>query len=260
MRWAPSRRLPKSRGRLDGFIVATPTATHAEVVESLLSYGVPIFVEKPLTPSVEAARRLVRLAGERIFVMDKWRYHPGIEALRDQARSGALGDIRAVRSFRLGWGNPHRDVDAIWILIPHDFAIAYEILGYLPAAQAAYTSLRGNAGSDLVAVLGGHQGCAVVAEISAFHPISRRAVTVIGTKGSAQLGDSYDDRIFLAAAGSPAGAKPIEIPLSAEMPLRRELTAFLAHIDGGPPPRSSAAEGLLVVERIAEIRRLAGLD
>jgi predicted dehydrogenase len=177
-------------GTVDGFIVATPTATHAEVVESLLSYGVPIFVEKPLTPSVEAARRLVRLAGERIFVMDKWRYHPGIEALRDQARSGALGDILAVRSFRLGWGNPHRDVDAVWILMPHDLAIAYEILGYLPAVRAAYTSLRGNAGSDLVAVLGAREECAVVAEISALHPISRRAVTVIGTEGSAQLGDS----------------------------------------------------------------------
>ena len=43
------------------------------------------------------------------------------------------------------------------------------------------------------------------------------------------------------------------------MPLKRELGAFLACLEGGLPPRSSAAEGLLVVERIAEVRRLLGL-
>jgi hypothetical protein len=43
------------------------------------------------------------------------------------------------------------------------------------------------------------------------------------------------------------------------MPLLRELQAFVDHLRGGPPPRSSAAEGLMIVERIAAIRRLAGL-
>jgi hypothetical protein len=44
------------------------------------------------------------------------------------------------------------------------------------------------------------------------------------------------------------------------MPLLRELRCFLEHLRGGPPPRSSAANGLLVVERIAALRRLAGLE
>jgi hypothetical protein len=44
------------------------------------------------------------------------------------------------------------------------------------------------------------------------------------------------------------------------MPLERELAAFVAHLRGGRPPRSTAAEGLLVIERIAALRNLAGLD
>jgi hypothetical protein len=54
------------------------------------------------------------------------------------------------------------------------------------------------------------------------------------------------------------GAEPERRPVSGEMPLLRELRAFVDHVRGGPPPRSSAAEGLLVVERIAELRHMAG--
>ncbi len=37
-----------------------------------------------------------------------------------------------------------------------------------------------------------------------------------------------------------------------------ELRAFVSHLEGGPPPRSSAAEGGLVVEHIVRLRALAG--
>src|SRR6476661_5781395 len=46
-----------------GFVVATPTVTHAAVVESLLARRKPVFVEKPLTSNVEDARRLCAAAG-----------------------------------------------------------------------------------------------------------------------------------------------------------------------------------------------------
>src|SRR5215212_9753121 len=64
-----------------GAVVVTPTATHAEVVESLLDRDVPVFVEKPLAPDADTARRLAALGEGRLFVMDKWRYHPGVEEL-----------------------------------------------------------------------------------------------------------------------------------------------------------------------------------
>src|SRR5690606_29193615 len=124
---------------VDGYVVAAPTVLHADIAELLLARGRPVFVEKPLSQDVVRARELVALAPERLFVMEKWRYHPGIEALAQQARSGALGEILAVRTYRLGWDVPHRDVDAVWILLPHDLSIAYEILGHLPQAQAAFS-------------------------------------------------------------------------------------------------------------------------
>ena len=248
--------------QIDGFIVATPTSTHASVMETLLESNRPIFVEKPMTNDVEAARRLVKAAASRIFVMDKWRYHPGIEALRDCARSGALGRIEAIRTYRLGWGHPHLDVDAIWILMPHDLSIAYEILGYLPEVKAALSVAPGQGHWDMTAVLGGEDGAPqVVAEVSTLHPARLRAATVIGSEGGAALDDSNSDHILVTQgrAGN-APSKPSKIPTSTELPLFRELKAFLEHLRGGLPPRSSAAEGLVCVERIAAIRQIAGLQ
>lgn len=246
---------------VDGYVVATPTALHAETVEPLIARQRPIFVEKPLTNDLDAARRLVDLAGDRLFVMDKWRYHPAVGALAGQVRTGALGDILAIRTYRLGWDTPHRDVDAIWILLPHDLGIVLEILGTIPAPRSAFTTVPGRAGNDLVAVLQDDPGgVQVTIEISAHHPASRRAVVVVGSKGAAQLTDSFDDRI-LVAAGAPghAAAAPTAVDTGTAMPLLLELEAFVSYLRGGRPPRSSAREGLAVVERIHALRRLAGL-
>lgn len=246
---------------VDGYVVATPTAGHAAAVEALVDRQRPVFVEKPLTNDLAAARRLVDRAGDRLFIMDKWRYHPGIEALAQQARSGALGDILAIRTYRLGWDNPHRDVDAVWILLPHDLSIILEILGEIPAARTAFSLVPQRPGSDLLATLHNDgDGARVTIEISSHHPTSRRAVVVVGSKGVAQLADSYDDRVLIAAGipGLDAG-KPRHVDVGDAMPLLAELQAFVAHLKGGPPPRSSAREGLLIVEGIHTLRRLAGL-
>jgi predicted dehydrogenase len=48
--------------------------------------------------------------------------------------------------------------------------------------------------------------------------------------------------------------------VSRESALRRQLAAFLGVLDGGPPPKSTAAEGLDVVKAVVRLRALAGLE
>lgn len=244
----------------DGYVVAPVTVRHAEAVRALLPRGRPMFVEKPLTADPVSAAELVATAGERIFVMDKWRYHPGIVELARLARTGAFGPIRSVTSHRLGWGNPHQDVDAVWILLPHDLSIAVEILGTLP--EPRYAAAPDAAGSGLLAVLRDADGPLVTCEVSAAHPVNRRTVVVVGEHGSGQLADSWDDRILLAGTVDGVEITPDnrERAVGAELPLEAELRAFLEHLAGGPPPRSSAADALSVVRAIATLRTMAGLS
>jgi predicted dehydrogenase len=248
------------RPALAGFVVATPTSTHGTVIEVLIPTDRPMFVEKPLTSDVATARRLVATAGDRIFVMEKWRYHPGIETIAAMARSGELGRVLGIRCYRLQWSHAHRDVDSIWTLMPHDLSIVTEILGHLPAARAAWTPVAGRPGCDMIAVLADPDGPQVTIEVGTSHPLHRRSTLVVGERKVVQLGDAYDDKIVV-MEGRPDGVAsgPHELPIGTEMPLLAELRAFLHRLQGGPAPRSSAAEGLSVVETIAALRALAGL-
>jgi len=243
------RELPE----VDGIVIATPTTTHATVIEHALVRGVPVFVEKPLTNDPAAADRLAAAAGERLFVMDKWRYHPGVELLRDLARDGSLGAVRGLLTTRIGWGNPHDDVDAAWVLAPHDLSIALEILGELPGARAAVADLSGDDVHGLVGLLGERPWHRL--EISVRSPERRREVQLVCEEGVALLADGYSEHVLVHRDGAD---EPERREIAAELPLLRELRAFVEHLQGGPPLRSSAAEGALVVRRVAELRALAG--
>jgi predicted dehydrogenase len=238
---------------VDGIVIATPTTTHAAVLEEVLERGVPVFVEKPLTNDLAAADRLAAAAPERLFVMDKWRYHPGVELLRDLARDRSLGAVCGLLTTRVGWGNPHDDVDAAWVLAPHDLSIALEILGELPGARAAVADLSGDEVQGLVGLLGERPWHRL--EVSVRSPERRREVRLVCEEGVALLADGYSEHVLVHRDDAD---EPERREIATELPLLRELRAFVEHLQGGPPPRSSAAEGALVVRRIAELRALAG--
>lgn len=242
----------------DGFVVATPTSCHAETVAALLEFQRPIFVEKPLTDDPRSARELAQRAGDRIFIMDKWRYHAGVEALRDIARAGEFGPLESIRTMRLGWANPHFDVDASWILMPHDLSIVLEILGYIPDPVFAAAEYTNSELTGLLGVLGGTPK--VVVEVSARRPEAVRSIALNFRHGAALLEDSYATCIKVRRAVQTNARKddPKESrAIATEFPLLRELRAFLCHLEGGPPPKSSAPEGVRIVEVVAGLRRLA---
>jgi predicted dehydrogenase len=242
-----------------GVVVATNTPTHAAIVEEALGLGVPVYVEKPLADDVRDAERLAALAPDRLFVMDKWRYHHGVELLAEIARSRELGRVIGLRTSRIGWGNPH-DVDAVWILAPHDLSIGLEVLGHLPAARSAVADAVDGTATGLVGLLG--ESPWLTLDVSARAPTRRREVVLVCEEGVAVLGDGYADRVQVIRGADPsdAASEPEEREISTELPLLRELRAFVEHLDGGPAPKSSAAEGAQIVRTIVELRTLAGLS
>jgi predicted dehydrogenase len=94
--------------------------------------------------------------------------------------------------------------------------------------------------------------------MSIVSPNCRRSFVIVGTRASMEWCDSGEPVITLrrgAPADEPATIEQIQI--ARDMPLLLELRAFLAHLDGGPPPMTSACEGQLIVERTAEIEAAA---
>lgn len=236
----------------DGVVVAVPTAVHAEVLESVLGLGVPVFVEKPLTNDPVTARRFE--LRDDLFIMDKWRYHPGVEMLRDCVIDRRFGGMRGMQTVRHGLYNGHSDVDAIWILVPHDLSIILEVVGELPAPVGAVGHVVGD-DANLIAILEGGFGL----DVSSRSNVHRREVRVWFENAVVTLSDAYSDALDVRT--TVAGQEPVasQLPLGSRLPLEAELDAFLGYLRGGPPPRSSAAEGALIVERVQQLRDLAGV-
>jgi predicted dehydrogenase len=84
---------------LDGIVIATPSALHAEQALSALEHGVPVFCQKPLGRDAAEVRRIVDAAKQRncaLGVDFSYRRARAVEALAAQIRSGALGPVFAI--------------------------------------------------------------------------------------------------------------------------------------------------------------------
>ena len=239
---------------VDGVVVATTTTSHVEVLDLALELDVPVFVEKPLCDDAAAARRLAAAHPDTLFVMDKWRYHPGVRELARMVQTGDLGEPVAVVARRVAWGNPHHDIDPLWTYLPHDLAILLDVLGHIPAPRLAAAETIGGTLTGATVLLG--QRPWVSLEVSTSAPASRRELRVIGETGCAVLDGGYADELLVSRSGPPDGP-PERIDIRGEMPLLAELRAFVRFVRGeGPPPMSSADDGRAVVEVIDEIHRM----
>lgn len=106
--------------------IATPAATHFDLVRAALDAGKHVLVEKPLTPSVSEGRKLAELAQRSGLVLmcdHTYCYTPAVQRIRQLIRDGEIGDIQFIDSVRINLGLVQPDVDVLWDLAPHDLSI-----------------------------------------------------------------------------------------------------------------------------------------
>ncbi len=215
----------------DGYIVATPIPVLAQEAKKLLSRGVPIFSEKTLCPTLAQAEELAYAGGEgQIFVMHKWEYHRGIQALRTIAESGRIGDLESVSCIRHGWKPVISDGDVLTRLAIHDLTIVRHILGSIPAPVFSLIRYEDGSAISLWAVLGERHRAAL--SVDWRNPQHSRSVTLHGTTGAAILADAYSDHILVRDSSGEE-----RVHFDNTMPLYEELKEFKAYLQGGPAPR-----------------------
>lgn len=106
--------------------VVTPTPTHFDMVKLALNGGCHVFVEKPLTETLEEARELIELAkktGKLVQVGHVERFNPALLA---------LGDLKVkpyfIEAHRLAMFNPRGvDVSVVLDLMIHDLDIILKL-------------------------------------------------------------------------------------------------------------------------------------
>jgi predicted dehydrogenase len=102
---APSARMCEHLGQLlevpdlDGIVIATPTALHADLCVAALDRGLSVFCQKPLARTSGETMRIVELARarDRLLGVDlSYRHTAAMQRVRELVRAGELGRIFAV--------------------------------------------------------------------------------------------------------------------------------------------------------------------
>lgn len=189
---------------VDYAVVACPTAFHEEVGLQLAEAGVPALIEKPLAPSVAAARRLVEAFESRGLlgaVGHIERYNPALLSLRARLENGELGDVFQVVTRRQGpFPNRIADVGVVMDLATHDIDLTAWVTGRSYVTVTAHTVSRsGRPYEDMVVVIGQlTDGIVVNHLVNWLSPLKERSTVVTGERGCFVADTLHADLTFYA--------------------------------------------------------------
>ncbi|GGE94275.1 inositol 2-dehydrogenase [Stappia taiwanensis] len=242
-------------------LIASPTDTHADLIEQAARAGKAIFCEKPVDLSAERIRAVmgvVKDSGVPLFIGFNRRFDPNFASLKARIDDGQVGDVELVTILSRDPTPPpvsyiERSGGLFRDMMIHDFDMARFLLGEEPVeVHAVGSSLVdpaiGAAGDvDTAAVLL-RTASGKIAQISN----SRRAtygydqrVEVHGAKGLLRAGNIHETSVELATGGGFT-ADPVQ-PFFLERyaaAYRLELDAFLACARGEKAPSPDGEDGL----------------
>jgi len=143
---------------VDAVAIATPAATHFDLVRSALEAGKHVLVEKPLTPSAAEGDKLASLALQSGLVLmcdHTYCYTPAVQRIRELICSREIGEVQFIDSVRINLGLVQPDVDVLWDLAPHDLSILDFVLPkeVTPVGVAAHVGDPIGAGRACLAYL-----------------------------------------------------------------------------------------------------------
>jgi predicted dehydrogenase len=213
--------------RVQGVVIATPPRNHAEVALQALRAGKHVLIEKPVTTSLQQARKLIQeaaLCDSVLMVGHTFEFNPAVQELRRRMDAGELGDIKYIHSARLNLGLYRSDVNVIWDLAPHDISIMNYLLRSTPTVAKAWGSSHIAANIIDLAHFQldyGERGIIGHGHVSWLDPRKVRQVTVVGTRKMAVYDDVaeeklriYDRGVICPDEGFANGSKLHEIPAS----------------------------------------------
>lgn len=114
-------------GKVDAVTVAASTQAHYEIAKFLLSNGVHVHVEKPMTATVSQGEELVRIAAEknlRLQVGHVERFNPALSAAKEKLERPLFIECHRLAAFKPRGA----DVDVIMDLMIHDIDVVLSLV------------------------------------------------------------------------------------------------------------------------------------
>ena len=246
----------------DGYIVATPAATHSQIAKIIIQNRSHVLVEKPLALNVKDASELNQLAQENeinLMVGHLLLFHPAILKIKEMINDGAIGELQYLYSNRLNLGTIRSEENILWSFAPHDISIFQFLVKKFPIEVLSRGGcfVQTDLHDTTMTVLQYTENIFGHIFVSWLHPFKEHRLIVIGSKGMISFDDSSDDKKLIyhdksinISDGIPTKieGKTQEIVYDREMPLDRELQYFVDHLDGSPIDHSDANSAIEVLK------------
>lgn len=252
---------------IDAVVIATPLSTHYDLARRALGAGKHVFLEKPMTQSVQTAQNLVALAQakKKILLVDHtYLYDKALRVMKTYRERGLLGRVLSVRSRRANLGLFRQDCDVVWDLASHDISVCSFLLGEAPESVQAIGAAHVVVGKVDTALLVLRYGNArVFVDISWLSPDKERQIVLVGEKKmmvynellprhqlmlyNTGVSQSRSKNVYVRY--KRGGVVRVNIPKK-ESPLQSVCRDFLHCIKTGDEPRASGAVGVHIVRAL----------
>jgi predicted dehydrogenase len=274
---------------VDAVIISSPNEFHYEQAYWCIENKIPVLIEKPVTPGVDEAKKLVELVdktGAKVLVGHHRAYSPLLSVAQKVIQDGRLGRLVSVvgsaqfykpaQYFKDGPWRTQIGGGPILINMIHEVGNLRTLMGEIVTVQAmASSAIRDYVVEDTVAInfgfANGALGTFMLSDTAAT-PMSWEQTarenpayptysdvdcyTVSGTQGSLSIPTM---RLrFFPAETEPSWWKPFSencFEVHREDPLNGQLTHFVQLIRGEAEPRVSVFDGyrnLIVTEAIQQ--------
>lgn len=253
---------------VDAVMVATPVGTHFEIALAALKAGKHVLVEKPITTTSREAAILIEEAAKRKLVLmvdHTFVFTPAVQKIRDLIVDGSLGNIYYYDSTRINLGLFQRDVNVIWDLAVHDFAILDYLLGEQPVAVSASGAghIRGSVENMAHISLFYQSGIVAHLNVNWLAPVKIRQTLIAGSRQMVVYNDlEPSEKVKIYDRGVSLNGNEEELhkllvsyrigdmwapQLSVKEALLTETEHFLQAIASGTTPITSGHSGMNVV-------------
>jgi len=231
---------------IDCAVVATPTTTHFEVASQLLAAGCDVLVEKPITSTVDEARRLIDLAAKHDRIVQVGhieRYNPAITAIAELVRG-----TRYFEAERLGVFVPRSlDIDVLLDLMIHDLNLVLSLLGHevveIRAIGVPALTDKVDIANVRLALANG-----AVANLTASRVSQERVRKQRFFGGDFYYSVDSKEQEVKGFRLRDGAIQPASVEVEKKEPLRAELEAFLHCVATRERPVVAAEDGLAAVD------------
>lgn len=262
-------------------LVCTPAATHVPLTRQALEAGAHVFVEKPLSISLEGTEALLQAAeasGRVVQVGYNLRYHPAVRAAKRLVEEGRLGKVLLAhaefglylerwwpgRDYRASYMARAEESGGLLLDVSHEIDLLLWLLGPVQEVTGVTAKLSGLEipGVDAIkAVMTMAGGCLASLHIDCLQPVYTRSFTLIGEGTGLKWDCPYGradtlGRLVMCGRDSARYTR-VRVEGRAQDLYVEELRDFLRSVENGTPPEAGLAQGIEVLRAAAAIEKAA---